>query len=97
MDNEYNTKHLSEILKLFKNSKKLSKGLNQVDVERAWNEQMGPAIQKYTSKLTFDNGTLYVRLQSSVLREELNYGKTKIISNLNESLGKELIKKLILS
>jgi len=97
MDNEYNTKHLSEILKLFKNSKKLSKGLNQVEVERAWSEQMGPAIQKYTTKLSFDKGTLYVRLQSSVLREELSYGKSKIIKNLNESLGKELVKKLILS
>lgn len=97
MDNEYNTKHLSELLKIFKNSKKLAKGLNQVEVERAWNEQMGPAIQKYTSKLTFDKGTLYVRLQSSVLREELSYGKSKIIKNLNESLGKELVKKIILS
>ena len=97
MDNDYNTRHLSEILKLFKNSKHLAKGLNQVDVERAWYEQMGPAIQKYTTKITFDKGTLYVRLQSSVLREELSYGKTKIIDNLNESLGKELVKNLILS
>ena len=97
MDNEYNTRHLSDILKIFKNSKNLSKGLNQVEVERAWNEQMGPAIQKYTTNLIFDKGTLYVRLQSAVLREELSYGKTKIIKNLNESLGKELVKKIILS
>jgi hypothetical protein len=97
MDNEYNTKQLSEVLKIFKNKKNLSKGLNQVEVKRAWDEQMGPAIQKYTTQLNFDKGTLYVRLSSSVLREELSYGKAKIISNLNESLGDELVKKLVLT
>lgn len=97
MDNEYNTKHLSEVLKIFKNKRNLAKGLNQVEVKRAWEEQMGPAIQKYTVQVSFNKGTLYVRLNSSVLREELSYGKSKIIENLNQSLGQELIKKIVLS
>jgi hypothetical protein len=37
-----------------------------------------------------------VQLSSSVLREELSYGKEKIINMLNEELGKTIIKKLIL-
>lgn len=97
MDNEYNTKHLSEILKLFKQKKNLNDGLNQVEVKRAWNEQMGPAIEKHTLKVYLKKDTLFVRLDSSVLREELSYGKTQIVNNLNESLGKELIKKIVLS
>jgi hypothetical protein len=39
---------------------------------------------------------LYVALSSSVLREELAYGKDKIIAMINEELGKEVIKKVIL-
>ncbi len=97
MDNEYNTKHLSEVLKLFKEKSKLNEGLNQVEVKRAWSEQMGPAIEKHTLKLFLKKDTLFVRLDSAVLREELSYGKTKIINNLNESLGQELIKKIVLS
>jgi hypothetical protein len=97
MDNEYNTKHLSEVLKIFKDKKKLNDGLNQIEVKRAWAEQMGPAIEKHTLKTHLKKDTLFVRLDSAVLREELSYGKTKIINNLNESLGQELIKKIVLT
>ncbi|MFT7187750.1 MAG: hypothetical protein ACI9AV_001009, partial [Sediminicola sp.] len=33
---------------------------------------------------------------SSVLREELSHGKSKIITMINEEMGKELVKKLVL-
>lgn len=97
MDNEYDTKSLSDLLKIFTDKKGLNKGLNQIEVARAWSEQMGPAIEKYTTKIYLDKKTLFVRLSSAVLREELSYGKAQIIKNLNECLGKELIQKIVLS
>lgn len=97
MDNDYNTHKLSDLLKVFKEKKGLNKGLNQIEVSRAWKEQMGPAIGKYTNKIYLKKTTLFVRLDSAVLREELSYGKSQIIKNLNESLGQELIKKIVLS
>jgi hypothetical protein len=39
---------------------------------------------------------LYVKLTSAVLREELSYGKQKIIVMLNEELRKEIVKDLVL-
>jgi hypothetical protein len=97
MDNEYNTHKLSELLKVFKDKKGLNEGLNQIEVKRAWREQMGPAIEKYTLKIYLKKHTLFVRLDSAVLREELSYGKSQIIQNLNESLGQELINKIVFS
>jgi hypothetical protein len=38
-----------------------------------------------------------VKLKSSVLREELSYGKEKIIKMMNEELGENLISKIMLS
>ncbi|MEP2969612.1 MAG: DUF721 domain-containing protein, partial [Nonlabens ulvanivorans] len=35
-------------------------------------------------------------LSSSVLREELLYGRTKIMENLNKHLGSNMIEKLVL-
>ena len=88
---------LGDLLKSFVNENKLDKkGLNQVKVRDVWNSQMGPAIQKYTTGLKLKNETLFVQLSSSVLREELSYGKEKIIRNLNEEIGQELISKLVL-
>ena len=57
---------------------------------------MGHGVNNYTTNVQLKGTTLYVQLSSSVLREELSYGNQKIISMLNESLGKELIKKLVL-
>jgi len=87
---------INNVLKDFVNENKLQKGLDKVEVRDIWEQIMGPAINKYTQNIKLDRETLYIQLTSSVLREELSYGKEKIISNLNEALGRELIKKLIL-
>lgn len=96
MKRNNDNKSLSEALKDFVSSNKLQTGLDKVNVREVWNARMGPAIEKYTTSIKLDGSTLYVQLSSSVLREELSYGKEKIIKLLNEELGKDLIKKLVL-
>lgn len=86
---------LSEVLKNFVNENRLQKGLDRVNVKDIWQQQMGPAINKYTTSIQLNKDTLYVSLSSSVLREELSYGKEKIINMMNEELGRELVKKLV--
>lgn len=87
---------LSDALQDFVASNKLQTGLDKVNARDVWNAQMGPAIEKYTTAIKLDGTTLYVQLSSSVLREELSYGKEKIVKLLNEELGKNLITKLVL-
>jgi hypothetical protein len=87
---------LSDVLKDFVETNKLQGGLDKVDVRNAWEQLMGNGVNNYTTNIMLKQDTLYVRLSSSVLREELSYGKDKIITMLNESLGKDLIKKLVL-
>ena len=96
--NKRNNEHISisDALKEFVEKNKLQKGLDKVNVREVWNNQMGPAIEKYTTSIKLDRDTLYVQLSSSVLREELSYGREKIIRMLNEELGRELIQKLVL-
>ncbi|WP_103866578.1 DUF721 domain-containing protein [Aquimarina sp. I32.4] len=87
---------LEQVLKNFVTDNNLQKGLDKVAVRDVWEKIMGPAITKYTKNIKLERETLFVELTSSVLREELSYGKQKIIDNLNEELTKELITKLIL-
>jgi hypothetical protein len=56
---------------------------------------MGNGVVSYTQEVTLKGTTLYVKLNSSVLREELSYGKEKIRAMMNEALGKEEIKKIM--
>lgn len=93
-----NNEHISisDALKEFVETNKLEKGLNKVNVADAWVKLMGNGVNNYTNSVNLERDTLYVQLSSSVLREELSYGKAKIITMLNEELGKEIIKKLVL-
>ena len=93
-----NKDHISiaDALKEFVETNKLEYGLDVVNVQDTWKEMMGNGVNSYTTDIQLKNNTLYVQLSSSVLREELSYGKEKIIAMLNESLGKEVIKKLVL-
>jgi ribosome-associated translation inhibitor RaiA len=87
---------ISDALKEFVESNKLEKGLDKVNVEDAWVRLRGNGVNNYTTAVKLERDTLYIQLSSSVLREELSYGKQKIIAMLNEELGKEIIKKLVL-
>jgi hypothetical protein len=87
---------ISDVLKEFVQENNLQKGLDSVNVKDAWVNLMGNGVNNYTTSVKLHQDTLYVELSSSVLREELSYGKEKIITMLNESLGKDLITKLVL-
>jgi hypothetical protein len=87
---------LSEALQEFIDANKLQKGIDKVDTREAWIKLMGNGVNNYTTAIELRHETLFVSLSSSVLREELSLGKTKIITMLNEEIGKEVIKKLVL-
>jgi len=53
-------------------------------------------VTVHTTSVKLQNKTLVIQLNSSVLREELSYGKDKIIKMMNEEIGEEIISKLIL-
>jgi len=88
--------NMGEALNEFIKANKLEKGIDKVNVKEAWANLMGNGVHNYTTSVELRNETLFVSLSSSVLREELSHGKSKIVSMLNEELGKELIKKIVL-
>ena len=97
MKKRYNDNQpISDILKEFVEANNLQSGLDKVNIREAWVNMMGNGVNNYTTDVKLDRDTLYVSLTSSVLREELSYGKQKIIDMLNESVGKDVVKKLVL-
>ena len=93
-ENEYSS--IEDLMKVVIKENNLTKGMDQMNVTEVWSKLMGQGVQSYTDSVQLQNKTLIVKLKSSVLREELSYGKEKIIKILNEELGKELITKLVL-
>ncbi len=93
--NEFHS--IQELMKDVIKENKLTKGMHQMSVKEAWSKLMGVGVASYTNKVELNGKTLIVNLKSSVLREELSYGKEKIIKMMNDELGEKLISKLILS
>ena len=87
---------MKDALSAFIQKNKLEKGIDKVDAREAWARLMGNGVNNYTTEIELRFDTLYVSLSSSVLREELSLGKSKIIRMINEEIGKELVKKLVL-
>jgi len=87
---------LGDALKAFVEENRLQKGMDKLQVRDAWKALMGNGVNKYTADVQLRESTLYVTLTSSVLREELSYGKDKIIKMINEELGKSVVTELIL-
>jgi len=87
---------IESILKEFVKTNNLESGLDKVNVREAWKNLMGNGVNNYTTAIDLKHETLYVQLSSSVLREELSYGNKKIIKMLNEAIGKDVVKKLVL-
>lgn len=87
---------IGDVLKQFISQNKLEAGMDVVNVRDAWKNLMGNGVNNYTTEIQLKGSTLYVALSSAVLREELSYGKEKIIKMINEELRKDLVTNLIL-
>ena len=96
MKREFEIKKVNSILNNLIENSSLKEGLNNIKIQTIWKKTMGNNINSYTSEITLRKHTLYINLSSSVLREELSYGKEKIIKLLNEELNAEIIRKIIL-
>jgi hypothetical protein len=91
-----NQSTVGDVLKQIIQVNKLQPGMDQIDVKEAWQNLMGNGVNSYTKNVALRGSTLYVELSSSVLREELSHGKSKIIAMINEELQREVIKDVVL-
>ena len=87
---------MADLMKHFIKANNLEKGMQKVSVEEEWKKLMGPGVSNYTDKITLKGGTLLVQISSAALRNELDFGKEKILALMNEALGEALIEKVIL-
>ena len=92
--NNINT--IGQVIKKLIKNKKLSKRLDALNVLDVWNNIIGKDLEKYIKSTKFVDDKLYVKLRSSIVRNEMTYKKTQLIQRINKKLNKEVIKDIIL-
>ena len=87
---------MQDAIKQFLKQSKLKNGVQALRIEEVWEEIMGKTIAKYTDKIQIINQTLFISSSVAQLKHELMYQKEKIIERVNETLGENVIKDVVI-
>lgn len=90
-----NTEKLSEVLRQYIDQNNLQPKLSELNIVDQWEELMGKTVASYTEELRISNGTLFIKLSSPILKNELIMGREIIKKRLNESAGAEVIRQIV--
>lgn len=90
------TVSIGEALKQFLKKSRLRTGIQALQIEEVWAQLMGKTIAKYTEKIQIINHTLFIQTSVGPLKQELVYQKEQIIKRVNEALGENVIKEVVI-
>ncbi|HNX06580.1 MAG TPA: DUF721 domain-containing protein [Bacteroidales bacterium] len=89
-------KPLKDVIRQLIEYYRLDRKLNEATMIEKWEEIVGKMIAQHTTKLHVDKRVLYIELDSSIVRNELNLIKSEILKRLNGYFNKPYIDKIIL-
>lgn len=82
---------LSEAIRYFIQEHGMEQRVLDSMVLDAWHNQMGDFMKKYTDSLYVKNRTLFVKINSPAIKNELSYGKSKILKHINAYIEEEYV------
>ncbi len=69
---------------------------SQMQVEKVYRALAGDLISRLTTSISFSKGTLRLRLLSAALRQELTMRREGLRVRMNQELGGEIVKKIMI-
>jgi len=91
-----NEEKLDDVVKRLIKSYGYSSKFNEYEVVEAFNKIMGPVIMKKVNDAYVFDKKLVLKLNSAPLRQELSMEKSKLISMINEELGNDFLKDILI-
>lgn len=88
---------LGDAIKHFLKQSRLKGYMQAMQIEEVWEKIMGKTVARYTEKIHVYEGKLYIKTYVAPLRSELVYQKEIIIQRVNEALGENVVKDVVIS
>ena len=82
---------VSQILRL----NGLETPLNQHRIIEVWKNNIGRSFERYTENIFIKNQTLYIKLNSSVVRNELSMHAKVLANKLNNEVNAQVITNIV--
>jgi len=90
-----NTQPLGEAIRLYLKAMGVEQKLNEISIIKKWEEIIGTAVANKTDKIFINNKILYIKTESSIVKEELMMLKGGIIKKFNDLAKNEIVTKMV--
>ncbi|OCX52446.1 RNA-binding protein [Mucilaginibacter sp. PPCGB 2223] len=90
-----NDKPIKEAIEQMLNVYKLKRKFEETSVVVHWGDLMGKSVANRTKEIYIYEKKLFLRIESSVVRNEIQLMKLQIIEKINEKAGTVLIEEII--
>ncbi|MBO4753717.1 MAG: DUF721 domain-containing protein [Bacteroidales bacterium] len=91
-----NEQSIGEIIREYLKMTQLENHVFETRIAEVWQEALGDRITLETERIHLQSGTLFVTLKSPSLKNDILMRRTVIRTVLNEKLGSEIIKSVII-
>ena len=96
MKRNYKLKSIKSILENFVDQDKIADGIFNVKIKQAWETAVEKKILDYTKSIYIKGDVLFIEVSNPILKQEILYSRQKVIDLINDDLGKEIVKKIVL-
>lgn len=82
-----NSETIGNVIRQYLRDEGLETPLNQYRLMQSWKDVMGAGIEKFTGEMFIKNQTLFIKIKSSVLKNDLSLNRHNIVERLNQQVG----------
>lgn len=97
MPRSFNDKTLKEVIQDMLRSTGMDRRYTELDVEEVYRRYVGEYITRKTRSARMREKTLYLRIDSSPVKEELLFRKTQLLAHINEHFGRVVVEDIHIS
>jgi len=90
-----NDKSLKEAIEQMLNVYKIKKRFEETAVAAHWPELVGKSVANRTKELYIHDKKMFLRIESSVIKNELMLMRTQIINKINDKANEVLVEEII--
>lgn len=87
---------LGSVIKEYLKESRMDRKMAEVDAVNCWADVIGKTIARATTNIYLNNGVLYVHLRSSIVRNELFMMRNEIVKAINQRVGMDVVRTLVL-
>ena len=90
-----NDKPIKEAIEQMFNAYKLKRRFNETAIKAHWPDIIGASVANRTSEIYVHQGKLFLRIESSVIKNEIQLIHQQVIDKINEMTGIPLVNEII--